>query len=567
MSLSSSLSSTYNPEPGANFKRLEKAVERPMPLGPQGPKVTLGTGAFKAFKRTPQPKPATKRPRITTISPESTLLFEGLEKTKACAVANALMSDIVHRPCLNHSSEPDHECHPVNCSATRRQGETRSRMLASYNPLKKATTGYGFLSYRIKEKTKAFDMVVGTGENPVLVSRYVPEEVLGSGSQGVALKATDSEQDGAPYALKLSKTGVPHQAGNITEEGYILRELNDCPFTPNIYSVKKYDSVLRRPHVVLAMDLVAVPDICHKYIKEQRTLNPDRLCAFAFNLMLALKSFEEKRIVHLDLKPENLHLGFLREVPDLTIAEKLSKLHLNPSLTFKEDFDALCRKTYLKVIDFGCCHDVGQQMDTNYIQTRWYRSPHSILTGRAVGKADVFSAGAILYEMFVGEPLFSFSSEITKHFKHELQAGSKKEHEDAKNLAHLYTVNAIVGNPKAETIEALLEANPELFHTYYEMQDGQYQLKSLPVKSYEVFERIQIQLAALQVSKLEKYTKKCLESNMTRNQVEYLINFIFGMVDTNFQPLDFEKLLKHPVFDQYRELPVEAADSKVDDEV
>lgn len=83
----------------------------------------------------------------------------------------------------------------------------------------------------------------------------------------------------------------------------------------------------------------------------------------------------KKDVVHRDLKPENL---------------------------------LLTGRSTLKLCDFGFTRSVGSSDEalTDYVATRWYRSPE-LLVGEPYGKAlDIWSIGCIVYEMLTGEPLF-----------------------------------------------------------------------------------------------------------------------------------------------------------------
>lgn len=62
----------------------------------------------------------------------------------------------------------------------------------------------------------------------------------------------------------------------------------------------------------------------------------------------------------------------------------------------------------LKIGDFGTtCHVTEGQPYTEYVATRWYRSPECLLTeGWYNSKMDIWAAGCVLYEMSNGHPLF-----------------------------------------------------------------------------------------------------------------------------------------------------------------
>lgn len=92
-------------------------------------------------------------------------------------------------------------------------------------------------------------------------------------------------------------------------------------------------------------------------------------------------------LMHRDLKPRNNLLGF--------------------------------RDKELKIGDFGISYlaATNNEFLGEYVSTLYYRSPECILTRRKYGKKmDMWSAGIVMYKMFVGGvyPLFIGSDEINQ---------------------------------------------------------------------------------------------------------------------------------------------------------
>jgi dual specificity protein kinase YAK1 len=64
----------------------------------------------------------------------------------------------------------------------------------------------------------------------------------------------------------------------------------------------------------------------------------------------------------------------------------------------------------IKIIDFGSSCFEGHTSFT-YIQSRFYRSPEVLLGYPYDSEIDIFSAGCIAAELFLGLPLFPGTSE------------------------------------------------------------------------------------------------------------------------------------------------------------
>uniref|UniRef100_A0AAY4CB99 Cyclin-dependent kinase-like 5 n=1 Tax=Denticeps clupeoides TaxID=299321 RepID=A0AAY4CB99_9TELE len=109
---------------------------------------------------------------------------------------------------------------------------------------------------------------------------------------------------------------------------------------------------------------------------------PDKVRNYIYQLIKAIHWCHKNDIVHRDIKPENL-------------------------LISSEDV--------LKLCDFGFARNLSEGTDANYteyVATRWYRSPE-LLLGAPYGKAvDMWSVGCILGELSDGQPLFPGESEI-----------------------------------------------------------------------------------------------------------------------------------------------------------
>ena len=68
----------------------------------------------------------------------------------------------------------------------------------------------------------------------------------------------------------------------------------------------------------------------------------------------------------------------------------------------------------MKLCDFGFARKVMGVNEplTDYVATRWYRSPELLLTDRYGKPADIWAIGCIMGELYDGKPLFPGQDQI-----------------------------------------------------------------------------------------------------------------------------------------------------------
>ena len=134
-----------------------------------------------------------------------------------------------------------------------------------------------------------------------------------------------------------------------------------------------------REHLCISTELLGMN--LYEFIKchDFRGFSLKLIRRFAKQILSSLVLLKSKRVIHCDLKPENVLLS-------------------HPS------------RSEVKVIDFGSsCHE-NEKVYT-YIQSRFYRSPEVIL-GMTYGMPiDMWSLGCILAELLTGYPIFPGENE------------------------------------------------------------------------------------------------------------------------------------------------------------
>ncbi|XP_062386133.1 dual specificity tyrosine-phosphorylation-regulated kinase 4-like [Sardina pilchardus] len=209
-----------------------------------------------------------------------------------------------------------------------------------------------------------------------LYYRYEVLEVIGKGSFGQVLKCMDHKNKEL-VALKIlrNKRRFKHQT---LVEVKILdllgkKDQNNCF---NIIHMKEH--FMFRDHLCITFELQG--DNLYETIKKNRYqgFSQAKVRRLTHSILQCLQVLHNERIIHCDLKPENI------------VTQNDSE--------------------NIKVIDFGSsCFD--HERVYSYIQSRFYRSPEIIL-GCGYGlEIDMWSLGCIVAELYTGVPLFPGENE------------------------------------------------------------------------------------------------------------------------------------------------------------
>ncbi|CAD7968151.1 unnamed protein product, partial [Amoebophrya sp. A25] len=227
---------------------------------------------------------------------------------------------------------------------------------------------------------------------------YSIMERLGHGTFGQVLKCEVTGNSGATptryAALKIikNKPAYFHQALvevrilkllNVTGSTFLFPFLADKDEDSRI--VKMLDFFVFRKHLCIAFEILSIN--LYDVLKQNgfRGLSTPLIRSIMEQIIKALQCLRKARVIHCDLKPENVLLSPTRM----------------PSV---------------KLIDFGSAgapplfSQPGHIVYT-YIQSRFYRSPEVLLGLPYTSAIDMWSLGCICAELFIGLPIFPGSSE------------------------------------------------------------------------------------------------------------------------------------------------------------
>jgi serine/threonine protein kinase/WD40 repeat protein len=213
------------------------------------------------------------------------------------------------------------------------------------------------------------------------LGEYEVKSLLGSGGMGEVYRARDSRlgRDVAIKILPSSLSADPERLRRFEQEARAAATLNH----PNILAVFQMGTYEGAPYMVSEL---LEGESLRDQIKRGR-LSVRKAIDYGVQIAHGLAAAHEKEIIHRDLKPENLFVT---------------------------------KDGRVKILDFGLAKLAQPQSSSNHsaptftegteagvvMGTVGYMSPEQVRGQTADHRADIFSFGAILYEMLAGKRAF-----------------------------------------------------------------------------------------------------------------------------------------------------------------
>lgn len=203
------------------------------------------------------------------------------------------------------------------------------------------------------------------------LSHYRVVELIGEGGAGCVYRAVDTQR-ARSVAIKVAKGSASASPYRLRQEAQALSRLND-PRIAHLYELLTHG---RREFIVMEF----VPGVTLAELLKAGPLPVDEVIWLGTQLLRGLAAAHAARVLHRDIKPGNIKVTSSGE---------------------------------LKILDFGLAkllpgagETVSDVTGFHLFGTAPYTAPERWLGDPVDQRADVFSAGAVLYEMATGRRAF-----------------------------------------------------------------------------------------------------------------------------------------------------------------
>eukprot|EP00759_Apiculatamorpha_spiralis_P015270 PhF_6_TR21943/c0_g1_i1/m.31188/K08824/CDKL; cyclin-dependent kinase-like len=199
--------------------------------------------------------------------------------------------------------------------------------------------------------------------------------LLGEGTYGVVVKAIHKETQQL-VAIKKFKESEDDEHVRKTS----IREIRMLKNLRHFNIVNLLDVFRRRQKLYLVFEFID-RTILELVEKKQFGLDEHEVKKYTYQLLRAVEFCHRNGVIHRDIKPENILIN---------------------------------KNGTLKLCDFGFARALGGAgaKYTEYVATRWYRSPE-LLVGDEYGRpVDIWAIGCIFAEISNGMPLFPGESDL-----------------------------------------------------------------------------------------------------------------------------------------------------------
>ncbi|XP_034542355.1 death-associated protein kinase 2 isoform X1 [Notolabrus celidotus] len=288
---------------------------------------------------------------------------------------------------------------------------------------------------------------------------YEIGDPLGSG-QFAIVKRCIEKSTGVEYAAKFIKKRQSRASRRGVKKEEIEREVDILQQIQHPNIVALHDVFENRTDVVLILELVSGGEL-FDFLAQKESLSEEEATQFIKQILHGVQYLHSKRIIHFDLKPENIML-----------------LDSNVSLP------------RIKLIDFGLAHKIEAGEDfKNIFGTPEFVAPEIVNYEQLGLEADMWSIGVITYILLSGaspflgdskqetlanisalnyqfdEELFNNTSELAKSFIRELLEKDTRKRMTIEDALNHHWIKPL--NPRQAMVKRLSVVNLENFRRQY----------------------------------------------------------------------------------------------------
>ena len=228
------------------------------------------------------------------------------------------------------------------------------------------------------------------------ISHYEILAPIGEGGMGVVYRAVDTRL-GRPVAVKLLH---PERATNAESRKRFVQEARAASALNHPHIITIYDIGQDEGVDFIAMEYVSGPSLAQ--VIGQGRLTIEHALTYAVQIADALAAAHAAGILHRDLKPANIMISDKGSIKVLDFG--LAKLTESVDLAERDDG-----------VTTGTA-PAAKQLQTEkgtILGTAAYMAPEQADGNSADARSDVFSFGAVLYEMITGRRAFTGATKIS----------------------------------------------------------------------------------------------------------------------------------------------------------
>jgi len=210
----------------------------------------------------------------------------------------------------------------------------------------------------------------------IISERYLTRGVIGKGVFSTVLLCQDTRNEGVQVAVKMIRNNDTMRKA-AEKEVQLLTEIANGDPENKKHCVRLMHHMEYRNHVTMVFEPLQMNlrDTIKKFGKNVG-INVTAVRMYARQLLIGLKHLSDLRIVHADIKPDNI-----------LVSEDLKQVKLC-------DFGSAFRET-----------DTDND-PTPYLISRFYRAPEVILGLNYDRMVDLWSLGTCFFELFTGHVMF-----------------------------------------------------------------------------------------------------------------------------------------------------------------